>query len=104
MAHHVNLKCGRLSIPSILYFYKVWYALLKFWLTVFSGSIWLCSANVNDRIRPDTKWLTFDVRAVNPAEFSEVCRPDWGPGFGFLPFENASKTAFVVMGVRSSCA
>jgi hypothetical protein len=44
-----------------------------------------------------------DVSAVNPAEFSEVCRPDWGPGFGFVPFENASKTVFVVAGVRSSC-
>ena len=32
-----------------------------------------------------------------------MCRPDWGPGFSLVPFENASRTAFVVVGVRSSC-
>jgi len=74
---------------------------------MFSRTIWLRSTGINNNqteIEPDVNWLTFDVSAVNPAEFSEVSRPDWGPGFGFVPFENASKIAFVVVGVRSSCA
>lgn len=46
--------------------------------------------------------LTFDVSEVSPAEFSLVFRPDCGPGFGFWPFANASKTFLVVAGVKSS--
>jgi hypothetical protein len=45
-----------------------------------SRAIWLHSAKVNDREgRPpkaENSELAFDVSDVNPAEFSEVCRPD----------------------------
>ncbi len=72
-----------------------------------SRAIWLHSADCQweGRIgfKTQSSRLAFDASAVNPAEFSEVCRPDWGPGFGFLPFEKASKMVFVVVAVRSSC-
>jgi hypothetical protein len=57
----------------------------------------------NDMILPVRSELTFDVSEVSPAEFSLVFRPLCGPGFGFCPFAKASRTFFVVAGVRSSC-
>lgn len=54
--------------------------LLKFWYAMLSRAIWLHSAKVNDREgqppKAEGSELAFDVSAVNPAEFSEVCRPD----------------------------
>jgi hypothetical protein len=54
--------------------------LLKFWRAMLSRAIWLHSGKVNDREgqppKAESGELAFDVSAVNPAEFSEVCRPD----------------------------
>ena len=48
------------------------------------------------------KQHTLLVNDVSPAEFSLVCRPLCGPGFGFSPLAKASRIFRVVSGVRSS--
>jgi hypothetical protein len=53
-------------------------------------------------MRLHVKWLTFSVRAVRPAEFSELNLPDWGPGFGFFPARSSSSILMVLSGVKSS--